>query len=135
MPSVRSDRRLCVTADRSELVEETDPRAAFLLVQEGGWIGEGDVVRYGVRLDDEERVVIDGPPEAKAQAAPENKMVSAPEDKAADEEGEDVERQDPSDSRQWTLKMSPEDYLARFPDGPNAELARQYVSDDADPAP
>jgi hypothetical protein len=27
----------------------------------------------------------------------------------------------------WTLAISPEEYLARYPDGPNAELARAVL--------
>lgn len=30
---------------------------------------------------------------------------------------------------EWTLKTSPEEYLERFPDGPNAELARQVLDE------
>lgn len=32
----------------------------------------------------------------------------------------------------WTLSMSPEDYLERYPDGPNADLAREALSDESD---
>ena len=28
---------------------------------------------------------------------------------------------------EWTLKTSPEDYLDKYPDGPNADLARQVL--------
>lgn len=28
---------------------------------------------------------------------------------------------------QWTLSMSPEEYLERYPDGPNAELAHEVL--------
>jgi hypothetical protein len=27
----------------------------------------------------------------------------------------------------WTMKMSPEDYLERYPEGPNADLARKVL--------
>lgn len=36
---------------------------------------------------------------------------------------------DPAVPKQWTLKVSPEDYLKRHPDGPQAEFARKLLSD------
>lgn len=134
MAAIRSDRRLCVTVDYSELVEETDPRAAFLLVQAGGWITEGDVVRYGVTTDANDRVVIDGASqmEAKMAARPEDKMRAAPENKAvhvfeADEAGANAD-----DADEWTLKSTPAEYLERYPDGPHADLARQILVAESD---
>ncbi len=50
MPTYRADRRLYVTANRGECVEENDPRSAFLLAAKGRNIGEGDVVLYGLSV-------------------------------------------------------------------------------------
>lgn len=116
MATLRADRRLYVTADRSEIVEETDPRGAFLLAAEGRNIGEGDVALYRLSMSDG-RVVY---PALKQAAPPENKMMPKPEDKAAsaDEAG-----------GEWPLKMSPETYLDRRPDGPNAGLAKRLTAE------
>lgn len=95
MAAVKSDRRLCVTRDRSAIVEETDTRAAWLLVGVGAVIGPGDVERYGVELDEHGRVVYDGCPPLPRVAAP---PVLEPEDEpelAADEVEEDEAPADP----------------------------------------
>lgn len=70
MPTV--DRRLYLTADESELVEEGDPRAAFLWAGEGTEVSDEDAERVGYK------------PPRKSAAPAEDKAVSAPaEDKAA----------------------------------------------------
>lgn len=48
-----SDKRLYVTADRSRLVAEGDPAAAFLLVGAGGEIPEAEARRYGLLAEPE----------------------------------------------------------------------------------
>jgi hypothetical protein len=48
MPDYISDKRLYHTADRSRIVEEGDPAAAFLLVGEGAIIPENEVQRLGL---------------------------------------------------------------------------------------
>lgn len=113
MASYISDRRLYVTEDRSEVVEEGDPRAAFLLAGENCEISSDDVAAHGLGWKDGKIVI-----GAKAAPKPENKMASAPENKAAE----------PDEAEEWTLKMSPEDYLERHPDGPNAELAFEILA-------
>ena len=40
---------LWLTADKSEVVQDGDPRAAFLLVAEGGMLPDEDVAKYGVK--------------------------------------------------------------------------------------
>lgn len=30
---------------------------------------------------------------------------------------------------EWTLKMTPKEYLKRFPDGPNADIAKQLIGE------
>lgn len=52
-PGFKTDRRLCVTADRSRVVEEQDPEAAFLLIKAGGMISAADVDRYGLTKADD----------------------------------------------------------------------------------
>ena len=70
--TITVDRRLFLTAD-DELVEEGDPRAAFL------WAGEGTEVSD----EEAERVGYKAPKKAKEADPPENKAVEAPEaDKA-----------------------------------------------------
>lgn len=123
MATLRADRRLYLTADRSEVVEEGDPRGAWLLVAKGRNIGEGDVAKYRMSMSGG-RVVYRSP-EAKQAARPEDKMAAAPENKAA-EPADDAEPDDVEE--EWTLKTSPEDYLERHPDGPNAELAARILA-------
>lgn len=82
MATLTADRRLYVTADRSEIVEESDPRGAFLLVAEGLNIGEGDVAKYSLRMVDGK---VAWPAATKQVPEPADKMVTAPEDKAVDE--------------------------------------------------
>ncbi|MFW6331219.1 MAG: hypothetical protein ACOC3J_05800 [Gemmatimonadota bacterium] len=90
MASLRSDRRLYLTADKSEVVEEGDVRAAFLLVGADRVIPYDDVVRYKLALDGAGHVLTLAQREerearaaAKQAAKPEDKMAPAPEDKAA----------------------------------------------------
>jgi len=44
-----SDRRLYLTADRSSVVEEGDPGAAYLLVGEGGEVSTAVARQYGLK--------------------------------------------------------------------------------------
>lgn len=32
-----------------------------------------------------------------------------------------------AEERNWDLKLSPEEYLERYPDGPNSDLAREII--------
>lgn len=61
-----SDRRLYLTAD-DEVVEDGDPRAATLLVGEGGQVDDETVKRY--KLKNRE-------PDEKGKTSAENKAVS-----------------------------------------------------------
>jgi hypothetical protein len=123
MATLKADRRLYLTADRSEVVEEGDSRGAWLLCGAGSQIGAGDVDRYGLS-EKGGRIVIGG---RKMAPAPENKMLPAAEDKTAEEPADDDEPAEdvPSD---WPLDMEPEAYVERYPDGPNADLARQILA-------
>jgi hypothetical protein len=81
MPSFKADRRLYVTADKSECVEESDPRGAFLLAAPGREISAGAVEKYGLAVDRGGRILIG--PKAKQAAKPEDKQAPKLEDKAA----------------------------------------------------
>lgn len=61
---VRVDRRLWLTAD-DELVEQGDPRAAFLWAGEGALVSEAEAERVGYQ------------PQAKQQSPAPNKMATA----------------------------------------------------------
>lgn len=54
-----SDRRLYLTADKSEVVEDGDPRAAFLFANEGYELSAAIVERYGLTAADG-KVVLSG---------------------------------------------------------------------------
>lgn len=68
MPAIIADRRLCVTADRSRVVEEDDPTAAFLFAPAGGEVGAADVDRYQLVVEGG-RVVLPGAEPAPAAPA------------------------------------------------------------------
>jgi hypothetical protein len=91
---MQADKRYYTTADRSRLVEEGDPDAAYLLAAEGAQLSSADIERYGIgkkSMPEPEPVVVhsiaadppkdeepapaeDDAPQAKAvSAAPENK--------------------------------------------------------------
>jgi hypothetical protein len=80
MPAYKADRRLYVNADKSVCVEESDPRAAFLLAAVGRDISAGAVEQYGLSVDRAGRIVIGG---KKQAAKPEDKQAPKLEDKAA----------------------------------------------------
>lgn len=52
MPMWQSDRRLWLNADKSQVVEDGDPDAAFLLVSAGGAIDSAEAERLGIRKRD-----------------------------------------------------------------------------------
>lgn len=81
--SIVADRRLCLTADRSEVVEEGDMRAAWLFVGVGRVISPSDAERYGLKVRDGLVVLSGVEPEKKQAAQPANKMADEPENKAA----------------------------------------------------
>jgi hypothetical protein len=84
--SFRADRRLYVTADRSRVVEEGDPGAAFLLVGLNSIIEAEDVQRYGLTQAGGRAVLPEAENPAPAKSlAYEDKQVAPPEDKAAEE--------------------------------------------------
>jgi hypothetical protein len=74
-----ADRRLYLSADKACVVEEGDPRAAFLFVAPGAEITNTDLVAYGLTV---EGGIVALPAEAKmADVEPENKMAPAPANK------------------------------------------------------
>ena len=69
---VRADKRYYVNADRSKIVEESDPQAAHLLAAEGDDISSEDVQKYGLgkkKADEKpaESKAVPAPPENKAR--------------------------------------------------------------------
>lgn len=77
-----ADRRLYLTADRSTVVEEGDPRAAWLLAGQGSEIPPSEVSRLGLHLVDGR--VVQSAPDVAAQAGgagAASKMLSAPANK------------------------------------------------------
>lgn len=123
MASLRADRRLYLTADKMEVVEEGDVRAAFLLAAAGRAISADDVARLNLAIRDG-RIVLPGL-EKKQEPAPEAKDIEGPETKdepsAENQEGQPV--------ADWPLKMDPDVYLERYPDGQHADLAREILGD------
>jgi hypothetical protein len=66
-----SDKRLYLTED-GQVVEEGDPRAAILLVGEGGQLSDEDARRYGLTEKTEAKAKA-APPENKARQQRETK--------------------------------------------------------------
>lgn len=117
--SFPADRPICFTADHSQMVEETDPRAAFLAYAKGKFISPGDVEKYGLKHRDGRVILSD-----KSVAEAESKDVLEAAEKAADAPAEDDEAPAP----EWPLSVSPEDYLARYgDDAKNSALARAVI--------
>jgi hypothetical protein len=87
MATWKSDRRLYLAEDGQTVVEEGDPRAATLLVGEGGELSAEDAKRYGVTLkavkDATAEPVATDEDEAKAAEPVANKARAPRENKAA----------------------------------------------------
>lgn len=83
-PYVHAGPALYLTADRSEVVEEGDERAAFLLVADGGTAPAEDVAKYQLH----ERAAAAA---AKAKPARPNKSRGRPKNKSAAGEPDDDE--------------------------------------------
>ena len=156
MTHLIADRRLYVTVDRDQVVEEGDPNGAWLLYAVGRVIGAGDVKRFDMEEDDFGRVVYDGcprlrPPEAKVieelqededGEGATGRVLKFGGDKAAEEEeitgtidGSGlVEPTDADDSDrnrpvpEWPGRTSPEKYIELYPTGPKAELANEIIA-------
>lgn len=74
-----ADRRLCLSADKSKVVEEGDASAAFLFALPGQEVTEADVEAYGLRFEGGKVVL----PTAKATPKSAEKAMDKQEDKAA----------------------------------------------------
>lgn len=77
MATYKSDKRLYVNADRSKVVSEDSPEAAYLLVSEGGEIPEEEAKRYGLVKSSKMATAEESGTKARS-APPENKARSAP---------------------------------------------------------
>lgn len=80
----KSDRRIYINADRSRVVEESDPAATFLLVAAGKDVSDEDIKRYGLKFG---KPAVEAEAEAeaddeKAEAAAANKARRAGANKA-----------------------------------------------------
>lgn len=89
----RSDKRLYINADRSRIVEESDPDAAYLYATPGKLVPMDEAIRYGLAgKQDAEKVEVpanvedDQKPETSAKAVEpsEDKMVRLEENKSAE---------------------------------------------------
>lgn len=76
MPQFVSDKRIYLNADKSAVVEEGHPDAAFLLAAEGGTVTAEQAKQYGLKAPKAE----DDEPDAKAvsKAEVEDKSVKGP---------------------------------------------------------
>ena len=84
MPNIKSDKRYCLTADRSRVVDETDPDADTLLVGAGCEIDANIARRYGIHPDQLEHAIVKPEPiadEKALNAPPIDKSVKSAADK------------------------------------------------------
>ena len=72
--TIKSDRRLYLTADKKRVVEHGDPEAATLFVAAGRGLKPDDQKRFGITEAGGKLVL-------KGKAKPEDKAMKAPEDK------------------------------------------------------
>lgn len=73
---MKADKRYYLNADRSKVVEEGDPAAAYLLAAEGADISNEDAKKYGLgRYAPEDEMPADESEGKAVQSAPENKAV------------------------------------------------------------
>jgi hypothetical protein len=78
----RSDKRLYVNADKSKVVEEDSPDAAYLLVGKGGTVSDDDAKKYNLSAPKKTEVTEVTPEaEAKREPAPANKAEAMPKEK------------------------------------------------------
>lgn len=81
--AIIADRRLWVAEDRTTVVEDGDPRAAFLLAGQGSEIPATEMARLHLAVDAGRRVVLPGrepapPVEPAAPTEPTEKSRTAP---------------------------------------------------------
>lgn len=74
---MQAKNRIFVNADKSKVVDEGSPEAAFLLVGEGGEVSDEDIEKYGLKKSDlmEAKAVEFAPEDKAVNEAPENKAV------------------------------------------------------------
>jgi hypothetical protein len=68
-----SDKRLYLTSDRSRVVDENSPDAAFLLVGAGCELNDVVARKYGILVVQEEKAIENAPENKAIQFPPENK--------------------------------------------------------------
>ena len=82
MPNIKSDKRYCLTADRSRVVAETDPDADTLLVGAGCEIDANIARRYGIHPDQLEHAIVKPEPIADEPIADKKALEAPPIDKS-----------------------------------------------------
>lgn len=87
MPGLIADRRLYLAADNETVVEDGDPRAAFLLSGPGGEIPGPEVERLGLTGKDDKIILPQDQPAKKEAAKAEDKAVAKPATKGRKKKG------------------------------------------------
>lgn len=79
----KSDKRLYLNADRSEIVEEGSPEATFLLVSEGGTVSTEDAKKYGLSAKARDAAEeSEDKPKSEADKAEQKQLEEPPQNKA-----------------------------------------------------
>ena len=140
MNDLIADRRLWLTVDRDQVVEEGDVRARFLLAGVRGVIPVAEAERLKLKSTGGRVIYRDGPELAELQGqeageaavqkeeageAATGKTLKFGGDKAV-EAADDSDRNNPVP--EWPGRTSPETYLRLYPTGPKAELAAAVIA-------
>lgn len=94
--SILADRRLWLTADKSRVVEDGDPAAAFLLAAPGTEIAPDDVKRFELRVEGT-KVVLPGAEGEDASGEAGNASDEGAEGGAGDEAGAESQAEEPKE--------------------------------------
>lgn len=120
MATLRSDRRLFLTADKSRVVEDGDPGAAFLLAGRAGLIAPDDVDRYKLAMKNRKIVYPGwGEPE-EPEPVEESVVVEGAGEGAEEPDGED-------EPEEWEMGVSPARYITMNEGSENPEVQERVA--------
>lgn len=138
MKKLTADRRLWLTAEKDQVVEEGDGLAAFLLAGVGRTIPAAEAKRLKLKLARGRIVYPDGPAVEELQEEEDTGEDTAEETSedapgkvftfgGGEDSSDDSDRNDEAPP-EWPGRTSPKTYLRLYPTGPKAELARAVIA-------
>lgn len=96
-------------------------------VKIGGWTWKGTTYKKGDPVDAPAAQITAWTQRGLVAVLETGAEVSSGVERAVAEPVAEKATAEPDGPEKWTLTMGPEEYLERFPDGPNADLARAHV--------